>query len=43
MARLATEVIHLIRRLVKLYSDKDMHVVLIDLKKAYDMVPRDVL
>ena len=42
--RLTTEAIHVLRRLIKKYREqkKDLHMMFIDLEKAYDSIPSDI-
>ena len=44
-SRLAIEIIHLLTGLIELYRDrkKDLYMMVIDIEKVYDRVPREVL
>ena len=45
LGRSTTKAIHLLRRLTKLFRDrnKGLHIVFIDMEKAYDSIPREIL
>ena len=45
LGRSTMEAIHILRKLIERFrmAEKDLHMIFINLKKAYDRVPRDVL
>ncbi|KAL6495393.1 hypothetical protein OROGR_029956 [Orobanche gracilis] len=45
LGRSSTEAIHLVRRLMEKFRERrrDLHMVFIDLEKAYDSISRDVI